>query len=145
LGRFARDYYARFGELPSHTLHRGSAGLFADWSSPWRTVGRPVEPDAIGPREKALVGVRSKHGAVQEWAQVANPAFARPSTILRTSSCLLKGNRPKCSLNEYFGLISMSSRQMRRASSISPRWPRADASGAREKSVPGTRRMRSLK
>jgi len=34
LGRFSRDYHARFGELPSHTLHRGSAGLFGDWSSP---------------------------------------------------------------------------------------------------------------
>jgi AraC-like DNA-binding protein len=34
LGRFARDYHTRFGELPSHTLHRGSAGLFGDWSSP---------------------------------------------------------------------------------------------------------------
>jgi AraC-like DNA-binding protein len=26
LGRFARDYEARFGELPSHTLHHGSIG-----------------------------------------------------------------------------------------------------------------------
>jgi transcriptional regulator GlxA family with amidase domain len=37
LGRFARDYQARFGELPSHTFHRGSAGRradFGDWSSP---------------------------------------------------------------------------------------------------------------
>jgi AraC-like DNA-binding protein len=34
LGRFARDYHMRFGELPSHTLHRGSAGRFGNWSSP---------------------------------------------------------------------------------------------------------------
>ena len=76
--------------------------------------------------------------------QVDNPAFARPSAIRCTSSSLLKGCRPKCSLKEYFGLISLSSCQMRWASSTSSRWPRAEANKTRLKSVPGIRRMRSF-
>jgi hypothetical protein len=46
-------------------------------------------------------------------------------------------------VNEYFGLISLSSAHIRRASSTWPRWPSAEASATREKSVSGTSTIRS--
>ncbi len=58
---------------------------------------------------------------VERKAQTVNPAFARPPAIRRTSFSFLKGCRAKCSLKEYLGLISLTSLQMRRASSPSPR------------------------
>ncbi len=62
-----------------------------------------------------------KTNDVERWALIVNPAFASPSAIRRTSSWFLNGCRAKCSLKEYLGLISLSSLQMRRASSPSPR------------------------
>ena len=65
-------------------------------------------------------------------------ALGDPLDILRR----LNGWRPTWAANEYFGLISISSAQTRRASSISPRWPSAEVRMAREKSVFGTRIIR---
>ena len=53
--------------------------------------------------------------------QFSNPAFGDRRQSAGHPPLRLKGSRLKCSLNEYFGLISLSSRQMRRASSTSPR------------------------
>jgi hypothetical protein len=90
-----------------------------------RSYVRHVPPKELG-RDHRHVRLALKSGLLADIAwrrlpQIVNPAFARPSAIRRTSFSFLNGCRAKCSLKEYFGLISLSSLQMRRASSPSPR------------------------
>ncbi len=86
------------------------------------TALRPLgcDPSSL-PRRPESLGAALTNDDLERRAQIVNPAFARPSAIRWTSFSFLKGCRAKCSLKEYLGLISLSSLQMRRASSSSPR------------------------
>ena len=89
-----------------------------------RNVAKGHQATFLSLRTTSVLPPQSRHRPAplrRQRGQIFNPAFASPSAIRRTPSSLLNGCRAKCSVKEYFGLISMSSFQIRRASSPSPR------------------------
>ena len=81
---------------------------------PW-TLGSLNQADKVFD----ILEARSSPSAIR---QLNNPAFASPLAT-RSASSGRSGYRAMCSLNEYFGLISLSSPQMRRAPSTSQAAP----------------------
>src|SRR5262249_45275138 len=73
------------------------------------------------------------------------PPLRRPSINLFASTGLRSGVRAIWLAGEYRGLIFSSSPHPAAASSCRPRWPRAEARKARDRSVFGVSAMRSLK